>query len=460
MEVTRILAKNIVNVDYGTLSPAVIEMTKKLTLDALACALGGSSAFGMKQLNELVVEWGGKEESTVVAFGNRVPAPQAALVNGSMGRALDFDDTHDVAGLHPAVPVVFAGLAIAEHKGGVGGREFIPAVALGIDLSCRLSHASPVSMMGGYGWDFSAIYGYFGATAVNAKILGLEESKILNAMGIAYHQSAGTMCQLVLKGYTTKAMGSGFAARGGLVSALMAERGLTGSNEPMDGEWGIFNLYQRGEYIPERLTGDLGKYFMVEDDSFKPYPCCRLNHPFIDAALALVMENDIKAEDVEKVVTQIGPHTYPCLCVPEEIKRKPHNSTASQFSLPWALANAIAYRKVEIGHFTDEAIRNEKILQLAHKVEMHEDKTLARREVEPGITEIITKKGKTYSKRVDHPLGSPQNPLSMKGLTMKFRNCASYAAKVIPGEKLDKAVQMVEGLEDVVDVGQIIRLLS
>lgn len=459
MEVTRILAKNIVDVDYNTLTPGAIEMTKKLILDALACALAGSSAFGMRQLSELTEEWGGKEESTVVAFGNRVPAFHAALVNGSMGRAPDFDDTHDVAGLHPAVPVVFAGFAIAEHKGGAGGKEFIPAVVSGIDLSCRMSKGSPVSMLGGYGWDYSDIYGYFGAAAAGAKILGLGEEKLLNALGIAYQQSAGTMCQLA-QGYTTKAMGSGFAASGGAVSALMAEKGLTGINEPLAGEWGIFNLYQRGGYIPEYLTGELGKYFMVEDDSIKPYPCCRCNHPFIDATLALIMENDIKPQDVEEVITHVGPHSYPIVCEPEEIKKNPHNSVAAQFSLPWSLATAITYRKVEVGHFSEEAVKDEKIRQLARKVVMQVDQELTSREIEPAVVRIRTRQGGVYSKRVAHALGSPQNPLSMEGVAMKFRSCASYAARPISGEKLDQAVQMVEGLEDVADVGQIIRLLG
>lgn len=463
MEVSRILVKNIVDVDYKTLSSGAIEMTKKLILDALACALAGSSAVGMKELNELVEEWGGKEESTIVAFGGRVPGPHAALVNGSMGRALDFDDTYDAAPIHPAVPVVFAGFAIAEHKGMVGGKEFIPAVALGIDLSCRMSRASPVNMLEGYGWDYSAIYGYFGAAAIGAKIVGLDEDKLLNAMGIAYHQSSGTMCQLA-HGYNTKAMGSGFATSGGVVSALMAERGLTGSNESLAGKWGIYDLYLRGDYISEYLTGKLGGYFMVEDDGIKPYPCCRSIHASNDATLALVKENDIKPQDVENVTVYVGSNTHITVCQPLEIKQNPPNSVAAQFSLPWSLANAIIYRKLKIEHFSDENLKNQEAYQLAHKVVMQLDPQLTRRgergEREPAVVEIRTREGMVYSKRVDYPLGSPENPLSMEGIVEKFRNCASYAVKPIPEGKLEQTVQMVEGLEDVADVGQLIRLLG
>jgi len=115
---------------------------------------------------------------------------------------------------------------------------------------------------------------------------------------------------------------------------------------------------------------------------------------------------------------------------------------------------------VEVGHFSEEAVKDEKIRQLARKVVMQVDQELTRQEtIEPAVVEIRTGEG-AYSKRVDHALGSPQNPLSMEGVAMKFRSCASYAARPIAGEKLDQAVQMVEGLEDVADVGQLIRLLG
>jgi len=459
MEITRILAKNIVNVDYETLTPQVIDMTKKLILDCLACALAGSSAVGMKQLNELIKEWGGKEESTVVAFGSHVPSPSAALANGSMGRALDFDDCHDAAIIHPAVPVVSAGFAVAERRREVSGKEFITAVALGIDLSCRMSAASPINMLVGYGWDYSCIYGYFGAATTSSKILRLGEDKLLNAIGIAYHQSSGTMCQLA-QGYTTKAMGSGFAARGGVVSALMAEKGLTGSNESLAGKWGIYNLFHRGDYIAEPLTGGLGKTFMVEDDSFKPYPCCRCIHPFIDATLALVKENDIKPKDVKRVIAYAGRGTYITAGEPLALKQNPPTSVAAQFSLPWALANAITYHKVEIKHFTEQALKSQDIHQLARQVVTQLDPQLTRTGIEPAVVEIEMKRGETYSKHVEHALGSPENPLNMEGIVDKFRNCASYAVSPIPEGNLDETVQMVEILENVTDVGQIIRLLG
>jgi len=450
MSITNLLAENIIDVGYESVSAKAIEMTKMSTLDSLACFLAGSSSVGMKELNELVEEWGGKKESTIAVFGGRVPSLNAALVNGSMGRALDIDDTHDLAGLHPEVPVVAASFATAELAGGVSGKDFITAVTLGVDLSCRMSVASPITMLQGYGWDYSCIYGFFGATAASSKILRLDEGKLLNAIGIAYHQSSGTTHQL-FQGYTTKAMGSGFAARGGIVSTLMARKGLTGSNESLEGGRGMYSLFLRGECDRELLTKDLGKTFMIESDSLKPYPCCRCIHPSIDATLALVEENDIKPEDVESVIAYCGQGAYDR----PGAKAKPTNSTAAQFSTAWVLATAIMFHKVEIKHFAEEALKNEKVHQLARKVTMQLEPQLTRKEIEPSIVEIRTGKG-VYSKRVNHALGSPENPLNVVD---KFRTCASYAAKPIRKENLDQVVEMVMGLEDMTDVGQIVRLL-
>lgn len=463
MELTRALAKSVIVADYATLPYRAIEATKRLVLDSLACAMAGSSMVEMRALNDLVKEWDGKKESTVVGFGGRVVSPSAALVNGSMGRAWDFDDCHDIATIHAAVPVVAAGFAVAERRGAVSGKEFITAVTLGIDMSCRMSAATPLDLLAGYGWDYSAIYGYLGAAATSAKILGLGEGKLLDALGIAYHQTSGSVSQDAQgqkTHFTTKALGSGFAARGGVVSALMAERGLTGSKECLVGKWGIYNLFHRGECISEHLTDGLGKTFMVESDSLKPYPCCRCLHPFIDAALALVTENNIRPENVEKVTAYAGRKTYIAECEPLELKQHPTSSMVAQFSIPWVLANAIAYRKVEIEHFTEEALRDWDICQLAEKVITQIDPELTKAGIEPAIVEIELNDRRVYRKHVEHALGSPENPLTMKDVADKFRSCASYAAKPIPKKKLDLTVRMVEELDGLADVGRIVRSLG
>ena len=219
MDAAYSLAKNLVTVKYDDIPHDVVEATKKQILDIIGVALGGSSRPGVGELAELIGEWGGKAESTVLCYGNKVPAPNAAQVNATMGHALDYDDTGD-GPTHPSVVIVPTCLAIAERKGKLSGREFIAAVALGVDMRCRLGQAfrsgkktAPVCGHPGAGWHLTALYGYLAAAGVAGRLLGLDEDRLLNSLGIAYHQCSGNG-QCVTEGALTKRMGPGFAARG------------------------------------------------------------------------------------------------------------------------------------------------------------------------------------------------------------------------------------------------------
>ncbi|MCK4863716.1 MAG: MmgE/PrpD family protein, partial [Dehalococcoidales bacterium] len=346
MDAAYALAKNLATVNCENIPQDIVDITKKQILDILGVALGGSSRPGVKELAELISEWGGKEESTVFCFGHKVPAPNAAQVNATMGHALDYDDTGD-GPTHPSVVIVPACLAIAERQGKVSGNEFITTVALGVDMMCRLGQAfrsgmktAPVGGHPGAGWHLTALYGYLAAAGVAGRILGLDIDKLHNALGIAYHQCSGNG-QCVTEGALTKRMGPGFAARGGIVAALMAEKGITGAKDCLEGEVGLYNLYHKGEYDPEPLTDGLGKRFQGINVAMKPYPCCKGTHNYVDAALALVNKYNIKAEDVQEITVFCRDDTN-FLLHPLGKRSRPENPVDSQFSIPWAVAAVFA----------------------------------------------------------------------------------------------------------------------
>lgn len=470
-DIVSALVGNIITVDYEMLPPNVIDVTKKQILDALGCIVAGSSGLGMQQLVELIRGWEGKEESTIVNYGGQVPSPNAALVNATMGSIWDFDDCLDEQPIHAEIAVVSAGFAMAERKGAVGGKDFITAVALGIDLAYRMVLANQLHIGTGYGWDFSVTYGFFSAAATCGKILGLDEDKLRNALAIAYQQTGGVVAGGSTKygaspeprgGYSTKELGRGFAAKGGIMAALMAEKGFTGMKNFLTDPCGLYNTYMRGDFMPEVLTEELGKTFRGIQGGLKPYSSCRCNHACIDAALALVKENNIRPEDVERIIAYVNKILFATNCEPLEMKQSPPNSGAAMFSLPWTVALAIMYHKVDPRGFTREALKNSDVLTLAHKVSPEYKPELdIDRGCVPAILEIATKGGQTYSKRIDHLWGSKENPMSMDDIIHKFRDCATtYAARPMPTEKVDRTVQMVLHLEDVTDVGQIIRLLA
>lgn len=441
---------------YEGLPLAAIEMTKKVILDTLGVTLAGSAAKGADELVGLVDELGGKPESSIIAYGSKVPSPQAAMVNGFMAHSADYDDTYDVAVIHCGAPVISAAFAAAERRGGVSGKEFITAVALGVDMMCRMGLSKQEGRWAG--WSGTRLYGYFGAALASARIWGLNEVQTINALGIAYAQAAGNQ-QSVKERVLARNFDVGCAAQGGLISSLVAQRGITGAHNCLEGDFGLFKVYHRGNYDAKPLTDELGKRFEVANLSFKPYPCARPIHPFIDLALALSQEHEIRREDVQKVVGYVDQE--PTLQFhPVKDKQNPKTITDAQLSIPYCVAVAITKGAVVLDDFSESAITDPRVIDLAQKVVPKLDASLARpKEIPPAILEIRTKGG-TYSKRIEYPYGHPKNPMTMDALVWKFRDCAAHAKKRLQEKNVSKAIDMVTRLEEVSDVAEVIRLLS
>lgn len=457
MDVIYTLAGNIIDTNYENLPSEVVKATKRLFMDGLGVGLAGSVEAGVSELIDIVRDWDGKRESTVWVYGDRLPCVSAAQANATMVHALDYDDTHDVAILHASSVAVPTALAIAEKVGGVDGKRLITAVALAVDLAARLCLANKVSVFD-RGWQYSAIHGNFSAAAITGKLLGLDKETLVSAFGLAYHQAGGNL-QCIHDGTLAKRAGPGFAARDGIMAALMAQKGITGARNVLQGRDGLFNVYHRGDYNPEALTANLGEKFEVVNLSFKPYPCCRNTNPPIDATLALVGEYNIKAEDVDSVTIYVSKGAMKLLGEPLNTKQNPSTTVDAQFSIPWAVASAIVKGKVGIAEFTPQAIKDKTVLALSNKVTPKLDESLNRMGVSPTIVEIKTKDGKVYSKCVDTPYGSPENPMSMDAMAAKLWDCASYAAKPLSQKNVEKLIQLVSQLEAVSDVEEVVRLL-
>jgi len=475
MDAIYLFAKNFIGVEYGDLPREVIEVTKKEVLDLLGVSLAGFTAPGVQELLELVRDWGGKRESSIICCKQKVPAPMAAQVNATMGHALDYDDVHDPAVLHPGVVIIPTCMAVAERKGGVSGREFITAVVLGVDMLCRMALAtwpgynpsSPEKQELKYqservkqGWHLTTLMGYLTAAGAAGKLIGLDEERMVNAFGIAYHQCSGNL-QGRIEGAQTKRLGPGFSSRAGIASALMAEKGITGSKNTLEGHQGFYNMYFQGGYDAKTLTSDLGKHFEGVNVSIKPYPCCRGIHTYIDATLALVNDKKLKAEDVKEIKVFSDEGGYHALCMPLEVRTKPTSQVITQFSIPWGVATAIAKGRIGMEHFTEEAIKSPDILEVASKISVVLDHSLDRSDrIPPGKVEIITKSGQVYSNQVDDPFGSPERPMLFDDCARKFRDCSSYPKRRLSKKKVERVIELIGQLEDVKEIGEITKVLS
>jgi 2-methylcitrate dehydratase PrpD len=460
MDVIFDLVKHITSTKYKDIPDIAVEAAKKEVLDSLATALGGTTKPGVGELVDMVKEWGGSPQSTIIGYGIKCPAPNAAQVNGSMIHALDYDDGHNVSLVHVGCIAVSTCFAVAERMGDVSGKELLTAIVLGQDFDSRLGLASrPGSVALGAGWHPTTLFGFIAAAAMAAKIMRLDEEKMINAIGLAYHQCGGAGSG-VGDGALAKRMGPGFAAKAGVTAALMAERGITGersSLEGREGRGGLYNTYIRGDYDPTILTDELGKRFEGVNIGDKPYPCCGFSHPFIDAALSLRAKHGIKVNQIREIIAVGGQSGYG-LCQPIEIKRAPRTIVDAQFSLPYTIATALVRGKVTLEDFTDESIKRENILEVAKKVNGQLDDSLTRHGVSPGKVTIVMNDGTEYSEFVEDWLGSIGNPMTFNDCAKKFRECAPFALNPLSPDKVEQIIELIRNLEKLDDGTEPIRL--
>ncbi|NLL38532.1 MAG: MmgE/PrpD family protein [Clostridiales bacterium] len=459
MDASYLFVRNFMNTEYEKLSRKAVEETKKQVLDFVAVAVGGYSQAGARQVRELAIEWGGAAQSTIIGCGTKVPAPMAAQANSSMAHSLDFDDVHEAAIMHPGVITIPTSLAVAELTGGLSGKDLICTIAVGGDMISRMGLATrPGQNIHKYGWHFTTLNGFMVSAAVAGWLLGLDEEGMLSAIGIGYHQASGNG-QAVKDGALTKRLGPGFGVRGGIMAALLAQKGVTGAKNSLEGVSGYYSVYHMGEYSRDILVGELGERFECENISIKPYPCCRGTHPTIDAALKLTNENRIDAKDVESIKIWCGKGTLGLLGEPLEVKARPRNFVDSQFSLAWGCAAAIVKKRVTLGCFTEEAIKDKDILDVAAKISVENDPRFDTGGLEPVRMRIRTKDGKTYETLAETATGSPEKPATFDECIEKLRDCIEFSGNKLSGQSADRLIEMISRLEDVEDIRELINLL-
>src|SRR6185503_537913 len=221
---------------------------------------------------------------------------------GAAAHALDFDDQHDPARVHTSCVTLPALLAAAEDRGGIPGTQFLLAMAIGAELHARLGLACYNSL--GKGWHPTMIFGTLSASLGAGRLLGLDAAGLANALGLAFHQTSGS-AQSMRDGVLSKRIGAGFAARAAVLGAFLAADGITGTRRTLEGNAGLFALYERDEVRPELLFDGLGRNWRILEYSFKPYPCCRCNHTAIDLGIGLHRAG-VKSDSVESIEIRMG----------------------------------------------------------------------------------------------------------------------------------------------------------
>ena len=337
MEAEKDLARFISNTEFASLPKETIKVIKNVLLNIMGTIVAGSTREGCQALVDQVGEWGGKEEATILIYGGKVPAHNAAFINSYMARALDIDDSM-FPGIHVGASTVTSALAAAELSGGCGGREFLTSLVLGHEIAARFNAVTDY-----IGFDPTGICTILGSAAVAGRIFRLNSEQMLDALALAFNKSGGSFQSNVDGSLAVRAI-QGFAAQGGIISAQLAKRGINGPKNFIEGVYGYLHLYGRDKYNSAAVTDNLGQDFNFHDKIlFKKYPSCACTEGSIDAILCLIDEKGLTPEEIDRVDIKVSPIAYRLVGHPFEIGDTP--TVNAQFNIQYCVANAILRKK-------------------------------------------------------------------------------------------------------------------
>ena len=455
---TRELAEYIHSVTYESIPANVIRRAKEAVIDGIGVTLSGVNADCTRLIRQYIAGLGLSGKATVIGQDQTLPAEFAALANGVSAHALDYDDTQistlpdRVYGLltHPTTPVLSAAIPVAEEIG-ASGKDTLTAFCTGVEVACKVAEAiRPYHYQNGF--HSTGTIGIFGAAAAAAKLRGMDTEMIAQALGIAASKSSGIR---VAFGTMTKPYHAGAAAQGGIVATELARIGYRTAPEALDGPWGYFQVAGSG-VDPEAIQGKLGNPYTFVDPgvSIKPYPCGSLSHPSMDAMLDLILEHDIKADDVSEVRIGTTSNVLAALRYPT-----PTDELEAKFSIPFCMGILLLERAGGIAQFTDEVVLRPDVQEMMARVKpyLHEDLEALGFQRIRSLIEVQLRDGTVLSTEASTSRGTPERPMSVEELAGKFGDCAQG---LLADDVQAKVIDMVYHLDEVDSVRDLTALLK
>ena len=451
---THVLAEYVSTLAYKDIPGEVVSHIKLCLIDSLGCALFGSTLSWGKIITSFTKEMGKGKGALIWGDGTEVPSTSAPLANGTLIHSFEMDDLHRVGVIHPGAEAIPAADALVRRAGNVNGKRFLTAVVAGYEVGCRVAMTGGASQLR-RGFHPSATSGTFAAGAAAAKMLQLNPSKTLHALGISGTQAAGLMA--AQHASMVKRMHPGRSAQAGVYGALLAAKGFTGIEDILEAPYGGFCSTFCDNPNLSHLTQDLGKRFETLNVGCKPYPCCGSNHTSIDALKKILSNHlEVSAENVDKIRVRTTRATKLHVGWPY----KPNSMTTAQMNLPFCVAVLLHDRDFFVDQITEKSIRSEAVLNTANKIDVVEDPEFESLgdEGRHGVNvEVHLQNGKSYSERVLHAKGSDQHPMSKDEILQKFRLLAS---RVLSRPRLEKLEDTLLHLEKLDDARKIAKLLT
>jgi len=446
------IAQFVSTLEFENFPQEAVRIAKRCILDGLGVILAGSNQDCTQAVLKTCQDMGNAGHST--AFGIspvKFPPAIAALVNGTAGHAMDWDDTQlstspdRIFGLltHPTIPPLSASLALAESLPDVSGKDYLTAFLTGFEVECKIAEAiHPTHYKQGF--HSSGTIGVFGSAMAAAKLLGLNTPQIRHTLGMAASMGSGIRVNF---GTMTKPLHVGMASQNGVMAAFLARDGYEANLNALDGPWGFFQV-QGGGFDLDRISGCLGNPYTIVDPgvSVKPYPCGSLTHPSMDAMLGLVVENDIQPDDLQEVVLYAGtnilnPIRY--VTANDELEAK--------FCMPFLLAAIAISRKAGSKEFTKDFVLAPHVQSLMKRIRTQFDPEIEAKGWDKmrSRAEITLKDGSVLAREASGYRGGPDLPLSDEELQAKFHDCADDLLSPSIRQEIFATIASLDSLNDV-----------
>ena len=458
MGATEKIARFLVDTKYEDVPREAVEKAKRTALDCVGAALAGVGEPVSQTITGYVTKLGGPPQASVFGAGLKVSVADAALANGTIAHALDYDDCGVKIG-HPSVLVLPAVLSLGEHLG-VTGKDLLTAYILGLEVEGKLALHADFKLMQAR-LNHQTWYGSIGAAAACAKLLRLDVAKTRMALGIAGNFACGLSAN---HGSMAGAMAAGNACRNGVIAALMAKEGITANPNIIEAKNGFYDtLVGPGHYDAERMADGLGKPFYIESPGIglKKYPSCYHTHRALDGVFQLLNKHGLSDQDIAEVDVGTSERAMRVLAFSQ-----PATPYQAKYSMPYCIAAAVVDKQVTLETFTDHKFEDRHIVEARKKVHL----SFPDVPIWPGLADvgpdtefvgnpvtIRTTDGQSYSAAVDIPRGDPALPLTDDELLSKYRDCARSQLRA---EDIKRSVDLLLGLQKVTDIPKLMATLG
>jgi 2-methylcitrate dehydratase len=461
--ISRQMAEFAIKLKYEDLPTEVVHEVKRYLYDSIGCAYGGYHTKDVNIIRDIYKDMGGKSESTVIGFGDKLPSVNTTLINSLMIRALDFNDIYwkeDPS--HPS-DIIPAALSAGEIVG-ASMKEVITAIVLAYEFEQRLCLFATPGVRERK-WHHATLT-QFVSPIVAGKLLGLTEDQMVNAIGINGCHNHTVGCPTAGKLTMMKNTVDPMAVQSGVFAALMAKKGYSGTEAVFEGKEGFMDTFlgwdakelkakpvqmegrdglSEWSWNLDALVSGLGESYKIMECSMKAFPTEALTHTHLSATLKVVTTNNISYDQIESVTLTTLAQAYDILFDPH--KYRPESRETADHSLPYCIACALVDHKITTQSFSDEKMKDPRIWEVIDKIKGEPSEEFEKMfpAKQPSKVVVKTKDGKEFSEYLEYPKGDPREPMTMEDLENKFN---SLSSELLDEQRQNEIKEMIFSCEE------------